>query len=422
MAMKKLFLIGLKDIRLAFRDRAALILMLAAPFALTLGLGVVTGSFGGSRGSGLADIPVVIVNQDEAQLGNALVDLFQSEELADLVEATESSDPTAARHLVDDDKVAAAIIVPASYTQSIIPQAEDFSTRPRNAAAVKIEIYANPTRPTGAGVIEAIVAEFNTRVEEGRTGGMTAVLQMMRAGLLSRKDAEARARAIGEGIADAPDTTLIQLKDSAQGAAATDFNALAYIAPGMALLFLMYTVSYGARTILTERTLGTLPRLLVSPTGPSQVLGGKSLGIYLTGVAQLLILIGASSVLFSLEWGDSLGVIVLVLAAVYGATGWGLLITSIARSPAQVSTMGSALMLTFGILGGSFIRLEQMPRIVQTLSKITPNAWGLDGFTTLALGGTLQDIAKPIFALLLMGTTLFIISVVLFRRNNVMQR
>ena len=41
--MRKILLIGWKDVILAFRDRAALILMLAAPFVLTVGLGAVTG-------------------------------------------------------------------------------------------------------------------------------------------------------------------------------------------------------------------------------------------------------------------------------------------------------------------------------------------------------------------------------------------
>jgi hypothetical protein len=76
--MKKVFLIGWKDVMLAFRDRAALILMLAAPFALILGLGLVTGRLSGSGSSGISDLPVILVNQDQAQLGNALVDLFQS--------------------------------------------------------------------------------------------------------------------------------------------------------------------------------------------------------------------------------------------------------------------------------------------------------------------------------------------------------
>ena len=36
--MLKTFLIGLKDVRLVFRDRTALIFMLAAPFVITLGI------------------------------------------------------------------------------------------------------------------------------------------------------------------------------------------------------------------------------------------------------------------------------------------------------------------------------------------------------------------------------------------------
>jgi ABC-2 type transport system permease protein len=98
-----------------------------------------------------------------------------------------------------------------------------------------------------------------------------------------------------------------------------------------------------------------------------------------------------------------------------------MLITALARSPAQVGSIGSAIMLIFGLLGGSFIDLEEMPPFIQALSKFTPNAWGLDGFTTLALGGTLVDLAVPITALLIMGTALFAISVMLFNRKGIMQ-
>jgi ABC-2 type transport system permease protein len=79
-------------------------------------------------------------------------------------------------------------------------------------------------------------------------------------------------------------------------------------------------------------------------------------------------------------------------------------------------------MLIFSILGGSFINLEQLPAFVQTMSKITPNAWGLDGFTTLALGGTLKNLGEPITALLIMGAVLFGISLVAFSRNGIMQK
>jgi ABC-2 type transport system permease protein len=419
--MKKLFLIGIKDLKLMFRDRAALTFMLLAPFLLTIGLGFVTGRFSGNS-SGISDIPVIIVNLDNEQLGDALADVFSSPELADLMEPSASSDAEAARRLIDEDQAAAAVIIPEGFTRSIIPAEEtvldDSYVDPE---PVKIEVYANPSRPTSAGIVKAIVDEFISYVEEGRMSSMTSIAQLMQAGFLNPQNAESEARALFENV-DESESSAITLKTNNEGAQAVEFDLLAYFAPGMALMFLMYTVSYGGRSILAERSQGTLPRLLVSPTSNAQFLGGKVLGVFLMGVAQVGILILASAMFFQVRWGDPLGIIALILAAVFGATGWGLVITAIARSPAQVGSVGSALMLIFGILGGSFISLEQLPPFIQGISKITPNAWGLDGFTTLALGGTLQNLGEPIMALLIMGSVLFGISVVLFSRNGMMQK
>ena len=419
--MKKLFLIGIKDLKLIFRDRAALIFMLLAPFLLTVGMGFVTGRFSGNQ-NGLSNIPVIIVNLDNQQLGNALADVFSSKDLADLVEPSASSNPEAARRLVDEDNAAAAIIIPQGFTRSIIPaQGTQFDQNYVSPEVVKIEVYANPTRPTSAGVIKAIVDEFVSRLEESRTTGITSIMEMIQSGLLSSQNAESEARQLFQNT-DQTQSTAITLKAHNEGAAAVDFDILAYMAPGMAMLFLMYTVSYGGRSILAERSQGTMPRLLVSPTSATQVLGGKVLGIFFTGIAQVGILIFATSVFFGVKWGDTLGVAILIAAVVFGAAGWGMLITAISRTPAQVANVGTAIMLIFGILGGSFINLDQMPPFVQLVSKITPNAWGLDGFTTLALGGTLSNLVQPITALLIMGAVLFGVAVILFSRNGIMQQ
>jgi ABC-2 type transport system permease protein len=422
--MLKTFLIGIKDLRLAFRDRAALILMLAAPFVLTLGLGLVTGRFSGNNNSGLSDIPVIIINLDNDQLGNALVDTFNSKELADLMEPAIGSDPEAARQLIDDDEAAAVVIIPEGFTRSIIPQQGDFNNPDAVREPVKIEVYANPSRPTGAGIVKSIVDEFLSRVNEGSLSGSVSILQLMASGRITPQQAEAAGLAMNQQLqTNAVDNTLaITINSSTADGEEVKFDILAYLAPGMALMFLMYTVSYGGRSILAEKTQGTLPRLLVSPTSASQILGGKVFGIFLTGAAQMLILIGASSLLFQLKWGDPIGVIVLVFAAVFGATGWGMFITALARTPAQVANVGMSITLIFGIMGGSFISLDQMPPAIQTFSKIAPNSWALDGFTTLGLGGTLADLSSPIAALLTMGTVLFLVSVVLFGKKNLVQK
>jgi len=226
--MKKIFLIGWKDLRLAFRDRAALILMLAAPFVLTLGLGFVTGGFSGASETGLSQISVTVVNLDQAELGNALVAAFQSEELADLVAATAVDDPVAARQVVDEDRAAAAVIIPAGFSRSILPALGSAGGVTSDGEVRRIEVYANPTRPVSAGVVQTIVESFLSHVEIGSVSGQVAVTQMISAGLISLDRAGAVGREIGMRQAEAAGApqTIIFKKTSA-GEEPVSFNTLA---------------------------------------------------------------------------------------------------------------------------------------------------------------------------------------------------
>jgi len=411
--MRKFFLIALKDLKLSFRDTAALLMMLAAPFALTLGMGAVTGRFSGGTNTGLTDIPVIIVNQDGGELATAMEDMFSSPELADLIALSTSTNPADARAKVDSDDAAVMILIPAGFTASILP-AEGMTASPE---AVQIELYSNPTRPSSVGVVKTILEQFLSQVEIGRIGGQVAVTQLLSSGIITPDQAAAVGQAVGQSQATETRSS-IALKQVTAGGEEVTFDVLAYLAPGMALMFLMFTVTYGGRSLLVEQAAGTLPRLLVSPTNSTQILAGKIFGIFLTGTAQLLILIGGTTLMFRLNWGNPLPVVLMVLASVLGATGWGILLTALLKTPGQAGAIGSAVMLIFGILGGSFTNLQLLPEPVQFISRITPNYWGLQGFTTLAAGGSLKAIGTPLLWLSGMFLILFAIGVVLFSRRG----
>jgi ABC-2 type transport system permease protein len=416
--MKKIFLIGWKDVKLVFRDKAALIFMLVAPFALTLGMGLVTGNLGTRNSTILSNIPVVIVNQDQSQLGNTLVEIFQSDDLAALVDVELSDDAAYARTHVNDNEAAAAVIIPAGFTASIIPEAGTTLT----SDPIKIEIYSNPTRPTSSGFIQTVVAAYISQVEAGRIGAEVTLSQLLKNGLIQPQDVPAYASQIGESQAQlTASQKAILVEGVTPSGEVVEFNAMAYLAPGYALLFLMYTATNAGRMLLVEKRQGTLPRLLVSPTTAAQVLTGKMIGSYMTGMLQMLILIVASSLLFQLKWGAPLAILILVVASVFGAVGWGMLLSALIKTPGQAASVGSALMLTFGILGGSFFDLGALPEWVQTVAKITPNYWGQEGFMTLALGAGMGQIWKPLLALTIMGLVLFIVSSQLFKRRGLME-
>lgn len=415
--MSKLFIIGFKDLRIMFRDRAALILMLAAPFVLTLGLGLVTGGFSQSSGA-VSHVPVVVVNNDDGTLGRSLAALFASAELDDLFDATTAQDAAAARGLVENGTAAAAVIIPAGFTDSIIPD----SASGQSGELARVEVFRDPGRPVSSGVAQAVVEQFISQVETGRIGGQVAIEQLLRSGAISPADIPQVASAMGESQTDSGDLNVIRVRNTASGAtSAAEIDPMAFLAPGMAMLFLMYTVSLGGRSILDERREGTLARMLSTPTRGSQVLTGKTFGIYFVGVAQMMILILASSLLFRLNWGDPLAVLALVLSIVAGAAGWGLLLAAVAKTPGQVSSVGMAMALLFGLIGGSFFG-GTVSGPLAILGKVTPNAWGQDGFAMLARGDTLVDLLPVIGALWMMCLVLVVIAVVIFNRKGMLQR
>src|SRR3972149_1565064 len=110
--MKKILNICQKDLAVVMRDKGALVLMFLAPILLTIGMGAVTGAFSGRTvDAGISDIPVMILNLDQGQAGAALVAGFKSQTKYFIAE--EVTDEAAARKAVKDDKMAAAVFIPA---------------------------------------------------------------------------------------------------------------------------------------------------------------------------------------------------------------------------------------------------------------------------------------------------------------------
>ncbi|NLS78284.1 MAG: ABC transporter permease [Chloroflexi bacterium] len=417
--MRKILNIAWKDLISAFREPGVVIMMLVTPFALTLVMGFAFGAFGGGN-AGPAGIPMTIVNHDAGEFGQRLVRMLEADGLADLLVVTVLSDDAAARAAVDADQSAAAVIVPADFSEAVVPAglSQGDTSGLQGAQPVTIELYANPTRPVSAGVVRTVAERFIDVASAQRSAGLVVVGQIVGNRLADPQAMAQQGAAIGHRVGDqVASTSLVRVVGESDAAGQSNFDWLGYMAPSMAILFLMFTVSAGGRTILLERDLGTLPRMLTTPTGAAQVLGGKVLGTYLTGLAQMIILFVASTLLLGVHWGAPAPVAALLLSLVAAGTGWGMLIAAYSKTTGQANAVGTALSLTFGALAGNFVVRDLLPDVLKKASLITPNAWGLDGFKALAAGGTLADVALPIAALWGMAAITFALAVVAFRRQ-----
>lgn len=416
--MNKILTIMWKDVRVLFQDWAAVALIIAGPLVLALGLGLVTGAFSNSDAPTIGRIPVVLVDEDGGQLAAALVDVLTSDDLSDLLAVETLSDADAARARVAAGDASAAVLIPTGFSDSFTP---DMATG-EMPASVAVTVVGDPGAPVGAAVVRSIVEEFAARADTAVAGVRVGLTQLAGSGAVSPVElpavGQSMAAAVFADSAAASAASVIRVETRNVTATGESFNILAYFAPAMALLLLMYAVTLGARTLLSERREGTLARMLAAPVSSAQVLGGKVGGIFLGGFIQLAALILLTTLLWQLNWGNPLSVLLLVVAAALAATGWGLLIASLAANAGQITSLGMALTLLFGILSGSFVPLNDAWPVLDWLSRITPNRWAMDGFVALAAGEGGAAVLVPVAALLVMAAVLFAAAALFFRRRQ----
>ncbi|HBY92382.1 MAG TPA: hypothetical protein DEP84_00220 [Chloroflexi bacterium] len=409
--MKKPWFIALNDTLMRFRDRNGILLMLAAPLVLA----AITGAaFGGLSGSGssaspITGIPVILVNADEGELGQRVIDAFAAAELADLVAPVEMADLDAARRQVEEGATRAVVYIPAAF--SAAGQGPD--------ATAVIEVLTDPTAAFSPLIIRSITEQIANNFNAGIIGGQVAAAQALQRQQILGPALAQLPQIIPETIAaeiGGPGARGSQLRSRSleeTGESGGNFNALAYFAPSMAILFLMFTIFEASRALLDEEREWTLPRLMSTPTPFRQILAGKIGGVVITGVLQLSILILVSALIFRVQWGSSWPALALmVLGTVAAAASLGIFITAIARDAGQAGVIGSATALIFAILGGNFVVAAAYPAWLQPLSKLTINRWALDGLTDLSLrGGGFGDVVLEISVLFGMAAIFFLIAV-----------
>jgi len=158
--------------------------------------------------------------------------------------------------------------------------------------------------------------------------------------------------------------------------------------PGYTIYGIFWIVSLLAGSVLEERRVGTFRRLQVAPMSRAAMLAGKLLPYYLINLIQLVIMLGASSLIFGMSLGQSpAGLVTVSLAVAAAATGLGVLVAALARTDAQVGGLATLLLLTMSALGGSFVPRFIMPAWLRTAGLVTPHAWALDAYQDLLVRG-----------------------------------
>jgi len=157
---------------------------------------------------------------------------------------------------------------------------------------------------------------------------------------------------------------------------------------GWAMMFLMFSLSASAASLFDEKKAGLFLRLLSGPVARTHVLWSKYLFCIALGLVQLVALFFAGRLLFGIDVTSNFGNLLFAcLSAAMACTAFGMLLASVARTPAAANGMATFLILTMSAMGGAWFPLSFMPEFMQTLGKFTITYWSMEGFTAALWAG-----------------------------------
>lgn len=393
--LNQIIAITIKDLKVLVRDRGGMVALFLMPVMFIL---VMSFAQKDMYEIGSTDKPVelLVVNHDEGELASDTIAELSSVDGMEAVQLWEDAPLSRgkAESLIEEGLFNVAIVFPPDFSERIMAAAEDgavddavvtFIADPSTSSQ-----FLAPIRGSVEGFIQSMVsfAQMPVRLKGGFEQ-MAAEAPPEQAALISGIG-EAFVAEIESGEVEGDVNLGVRFEQVAPAAyqAPVFPTAVTQNVPGYTIFGVFFIVQVLATSILSEKQDGTFRRLLVAPLPRPALLLGKLLPYYLVNLVQVASMFAVGKLVFDMELGnDPLALLVVTLATAAAATGMGLLVATMGKTPEQIGGLSTMLALTLAAVGGVLVPTFAMPEIMQSIAKISPHSWALSGYQDVIVRG-----------------------------------
>jgi ABC-2 type transport system permease protein len=239
----------------------------------------------------------------------------------------------------------------------------------RKARAVLV-IPADFARERAAGrtsVVQVILDGSDANTASALVTGIDAQVRAF--------GARAQAAALGRTPADGTSGAALGIDFAPRVWYNPELRSSHFLVPGLIGFIMMLTaVLSTALSVVREKERGTLEQLRVAPLRSGQLIVGKTLPYLAISLLAATIILLAARVLFGVAVrGSYLELLLATLVFLFGALGWGLLVSTLADTQAlafQIGIITSMLPAVF--LSGFVFPIRNMPPALELLTHLVP--------------------------------------------------
>jgi ABC-2 type transport system permease protein len=407
-----------KEIQLILRDRGSLAILFLLPVMLSAFLSNMNMLANQEEAEEAIQIEILLVNLDTGEFGDQLEGaIIQIDQLA--VESLASS--SVAEERVAKGEAVAAVVIPSDFSEKVDGYIPNI-----------VEVIVDPAQPQGASIIAGIMNQVVGEITiwgEVQYGVNTLLGESELAGASIPEQQAVAAQTLGAimtRLSEMRRNPAIEVVSESLGGVMAEGwleSFFGYIFPAFTVMFIFFIAGAIAESLLREREVGTMRRLLAAPIPPRAIIGGKMLAYMLVACAQVVVIFAVGALLVNMPLGDSpLGLVVLTLAVAFTATAMGTAISALARSASQADNLGRVLGFVLAGIGGALpIVSTPMTRsegVLGTLSQFTPHGHAVEGYYRLLTENAgLVDVLPEVGILLGIGMVLFLFAVWRFKFN-----
>lgn len=193
-----------------------------------------------------------------------------------------------------------------------------------------------------------------------------------------------------------------------------DGRSAVFLVPGIAAYVLaIIAVLLTSLTIASEWERGSMAQLFATPVSRLEIVLGKLIPYMALGIIAVLLVIAVGLWVFDVPFQGSAGTLALLsVLFLAGMLGQGLLISVITRNQmvaTQAGTLSS--MLPSLLLSGFVFPIDNMPEVLQVITRVIPARYYIEGLRGVLLRGNgieelwPQAVALAIFAVVVIGAS-----------------
>ncbi len=375
----KSFIIAWKDLKIRLIDRRGFMMMLIMPLLLTAILGSALSNIFDNGGLPKTVIGYYQVGNDEfADVFQK--DVLQSKELKDDVKVKIVNSQEELEDMLKEKKIDVGIVIPNKWSEQV-----------QDGKLKEPKVFIDPSKDIQAKISESMVRSFSERVQTVAVSTKSVVTELANS---QHSNVEQVAKEVSGDLQTVATSGADNIEKGTIGKKTV--AAMQYYAAAMLVMFLLYNITVGAKSVVTEQRTETLARLFSTPTSSFSILFGKFLGTLLFACIQFGIFIVATHFMFHVEWGGDLSQIVAVgMSYAICVSGLSMLIAAFIREEKTADVMGGIGIQILAILGGSMLPIYVFPDTLQTIANVAPNKWALTSFLNI-MSGTSWDVLLPV--------------------------